>query len=52
ETCVGWCGALAGVSDRDHLPKAARDYLAKIEASVGAPIGMVGIGPERSATLL
>ena len=52
ETCAGWCGALAGVSDRDHLPTAARDYLAKIEASVGAPIGMVGIGPERSATLL
>ena len=52
ETCAGWCGELAGVSDRAHLPKAARDYLAKIESSVGAPIGMVGIGPERSATLL
>jgi adenylosuccinate synthase len=52
ETSAGWFGALTGVSDRDHLPKAARDYLAKIEATVGAPIGMVGIGPERSATLL
>jgi adenylosuccinate synthase len=52
ETCAGWCGALTGVSDREHLPKPAREYLAKIESSVGAPIGMVGIGPERSATLL
>ncbi len=41
-----------GVADRAHLPAAARAYLAKIEATVGAPIGMVGVGPERTATLL
>jgi adenylosuccinate synthase len=26
--------------------------LKRIEETVGAPIGMVGVGPERSATLL
>jgi adenylosuccinate synthase len=52
EDCVGWCVPLDGVADRAHLPPAARAYLAKIEATVGAPVGMVGIGPERSATLL
>ena len=52
ETCRGWKAELAGVSDRAHLPAEARAYLEKIEQSVGAPIGMVGIGPERSATLL
>jgi len=52
ERCSGWSSSLDGVSDRAHLPAAARAYLEKIEHTVGAPIGMVGIGPERSATLL
>jgi adenylosuccinate synthase len=52
EQCAGWSVPLDGVADRAHLPPAARAYLAKIEQTVGAPIGMVGIGPERSATLL
>jgi len=52
ETCAGWRASLDGVADRAHLPANARTYLSKIEQTVGAPIGMVGIGPERSATLL
>jgi len=52
ENCAGWHVPLDGVADRAHLPALARAYLAKIEATVGAPVGMVGIGPERSATLL
>ena len=52
ERCDGWSSSLDGVTDRAHLPAAARAYLAKIEQTVGAPIGMVGIGPERAATLL
>ena len=52
ETCPGWRAPLDGVADRAHLPAQARAYLAKIEQTVGAPIGMVGIGPEREATLL
>ena len=52
EHCEGWSVTLDGVTDRAHLPAAARAYLAKIEQTVGAPIGMVGIGPERTATLL
>ncbi len=52
EKCVGWHVELDGTADRAHLPTAAKAYLAKIEATVGAPVGMVGIGPERSATLL
>ena len=52
EHCDGWRRSLDGVSDRAHLPAEARAYLSKIEQIVGAPIGMVGIGPERSATLL
>jgi len=52
EKLKGWCRSLAGVSDRAHLPDAARAYLRRIEETVGAPVGMVGIGPEREATLL
>jgi adenylosuccinate synthase len=52
EKLAGWCDSLAGVSDRAHLPKAAHAYLERIEQTVGARVGMVGIGPERSATLL
>ena len=52
EKCAGWRVPLDGTADRAHLPSAAKAYLAKIEATVGAPVGMVGIGPERSATLL
>jgi adenylosuccinate synthase len=52
ENCTGWHVPLDGARDRAHLPAAAKAYLAKIEATVGAPVGMVGIGPERSATLL
>ena len=52
ERCAGWRRSLEGVTDRAHLPAEARAYLAKIEQTVGAPIGMVGVGPERSATLL
>src|SRR4029079_8710200 len=52
ENCEGWHMPLDGIADRAHLPAAAQSYLKKIEATVGAPVGMVGIGPERAATLL
>jgi adenylosuccinate synthase len=52
ENCSGWRAPLDGIRDRAHLPREAKAYLQKIEATVGAPVGMVGIGPERSATLL
>ena len=52
ERLAGWAGDLAGCADRAALPAEARAYLRRIEETVGAPIGMVGIGPEREATLL
>jgi adenylosuccinate synthase len=52
EQLAGWGCAVAGVTDRARLPAAAKAYLARIEQTVGAPVGMVGIGPERTATLL
>ncbi len=52
ERLAGWNEPISGVADRSALPAAARAYLRRIEETVGAPIGMVGIGPERTATIL
>jgi adenylosuccinate synthase len=52
ERLSGWGCDISRVADRAALPAAARAYLTRIEETVGAPIGMVGIGPERTATIL
>ena len=52
ERLPGWTEDLASCRDRAGLPANARAYLRRIEETVGAPIGMVGIGPEREATLI
>jgi len=52
EQLPGWRRGISGVTDRALLPEEARAYLRRIEETVGAPVGMVGIGPERTATLL
>ena len=52
ERLPGWCQDIGAIREQAQLPPAARAYLKRIEETVGAPIGMVGVGPERSATLL
>jgi len=52
ERLRGWCQDIGAIREQAQLPQAARAYLKRIEETVGAPIGMVGVGPERSATLL
>jgi len=52
ERLAGWCEDVGTIRERALLPQGARAYLKRIEETVGAPIGMVGVGPERSATLL
>jgi len=52
ETLAGWNTSIAHVAERRALPANARAYLTRIEETVGAPIGMVGVGPEREATIL
>ncbi|HET8569231.1 MAG TPA: adenylosuccinate synthetase, partial [Candidatus Limnocylindria bacterium] len=52
ERLAGWSGDISKVAARADLPDAARAYLRRIEETVGAPIGMVGIGPERTATII
>jgi adenylosuccinate synthase len=52
EKLRGWCQDIGAIREQAQLPPAARAYLKRIEETVGAPVGMVGVGPERSATLL
>jgi adenylosuccinate synthase len=52
EKLRGWCQDIGAIREQAKLPEAARAYLKRIEQTVGAPVGMVGVGPERSATLL
>ena len=43
----GWQADLTGVTTRDELPQKALDYLAALEASIGVPISLIGVGPGR-----
>ena len=52
ERLPGWRQDIGAIREQAQLPDAARGYLKRIAETVGAPIGLVGVGPERSATLL
>jgi adenylosuccinate synthase len=48
EELPGWQEDLTEATERHHLPQAARDYVAFLEAQVGVPIRLVGVGPGRT----
>ncbi len=52
ETLPGWKKELTGCRRFDELPQEAQQYVKRLETLVGAPIKMVSVGPERTATLV
>jgi adenylosuccinate synthase len=52
ETLPGWREEIGGCKRFEELPGNAQKYVKYIEQLCGAPIRMVSVGPERSATLL
>jgi adenylosuccinate synthase len=52
EEMPGWRESTVGVKAHDALPKAARDYLARIESLCGVPIDMISTGPDRDETIV
>ncbi len=52
EEVDGWATPLDGVKKFADLPPQARAYLDKIAEMAGAPISVVGVGPDRSQTLV
>jgi adenylosuccinate synthase len=51
QTVRGFAEDVTGCRSLADLPDAARDYLKLIEQTVGVPVGIVSVGPERSQTL-
>src|SRR5687767_1389503 len=52
EELPGWMESTVGIKSYDSLPKAARDYLKRIEALAGVPVDLISTGPERDETIV
>jgi adenylosuccinate synthase len=52
EEVPGWSESTLGAQTLEELPQAARDYIAKIEEVVGAPIDIISTGPDRKETIV
>lgn len=52
EEVPGWTESTLGAKTLEELPQAARDYIAKIEDIVGAPIDIISTGPDRVETIV
>jgi adenylosuccinate synthase len=51
ETLPGWKTDITAVTERGDLPKEALDYVSFLEAQIGVPISLVGVGPGREQFL-
>jgi adenylosuccinate synthase len=52
ETLPGWKQDVSRCRRFEELPIEAQNYVKRLETLVGAPIRMVSVGPERTATLM
>jgi adenylosuccinate synthase len=52
ETVPGWSEDIRGARRVEELPEAARRYIDRIEAAIGVPVTVVGVGPARSETIV
>ncbi len=48
----GWQEDISGARSLEDLPETCRDYLNFISDSLGVPIVLIGVGPERSQVIL
>ena len=48
----GWQESTVGAQSVDELPRAAQDYLAKIEELCETPIDIISTGPDRAETII
>ena len=52
ESLPGWKESTVGVKSFDQLPAAARAYLKRLEALVGAAVVLISTGPDRDETIV
>jgi adenylosuccinate synthase len=48
----GWASELDGITDYDGFPDPVKNYVDFIEESVGVPVKIVSIGPDRTQTVV
>jgi adenylosuccinate synthase len=51
ETIPGWQSPVDGVRRQEEFPAGAIDYVRRIEALVGVPVGILSVGPDRAQTI-
>ncbi|XP_051141439.1 adenylosuccinate synthetase, chloroplastic-like [Andrographis paniculata] len=51
EVIPGWQSDISGIREYSKLPKAARNYVERIEELSGVPIHYIGVGPGRDAMI-
>ena len=52
ESMPGWSETTFGVKELEALPKAARDYIRRIEEITGVPVDIISTGPDRDETMI
>ena len=51
ETMPGWKASISNIRKYEDLPENAKKYIEKVEDLIGAPIGIVSVGPDREQTI-
>ncbi|MBQ7263116.1 MAG: adenylosuccinate synthase [Synergistaceae bacterium] len=51
ETLPGWTEDISWCRAFEELPSAAQDYVRYVERSLGIPVGLVAVGPDRDQTI-
>jgi adenylosuccinate synthase len=52
EEMPGWSDSTVGIKNLERLPKAARNYLKRMEEVCEVPIDMISTGPDREETIV
>ena len=51
KTMPGWNTPLGEIRKYEDLPENAKKYIAKVEDLIGAPVGIISVGPDREQTI-
>ena len=52
ETMPGWSEDITAARSFEQLPPAAQDYVSRVEAVLGRPVGVISVGPGREQTIV
>jgi len=52
EEMPGWMSPTVGKTKLEELPRAAQDYIKRLEGDIGVPFAMISTGPARDETII